>query len=230
VRSLWSDLLTSYADKSILLVSHGGTIRALVTCALGLGPEHFHSFQQSNCGLTRLQFPPQSRQARLDLLNDTAHLGEGLPKLKEGPRGVRLLLISVSDVNPEAVRRLAAVFEDVVTDKTFVVGAVAQSVANQIFRCGPDSYRAVSEAAAETVVDQALQQNSGDKLRNVAVLGPEAILLRILRLQLRISDAAVGSLDLRPLEITCVHFPGHGIPAVLQTLNMRKPSPALVGA
>jgi len=81
----------------------------------------------------------------------------------------------------------------------------------------------------DTFVDQVLQQGSGDQLRQVVVVAPLAILLRTLRHQLQISNAAAESLDLRPLEITSVHFPGSGVPPILQALNMPKPSPALVG-
>src|SRR6266852_9060814 len=110
-RLFWNYLLTAYAGQSILLVSHGGTIRALIGTALGLDAVHFHTFQQSNCGLSRLRFPSDSRQARLDLLNDTAHLGDRLPKLKEGRCGVRLLLMPVSDTNHADIAHLAAALE-----------------------------------------------------------------------------------------------------------------------
>ena len=228
-RSLWGDLLTTYTGKSILVVSHGGTIRALVTSALGLGPEHFHSFQQSNCGITRLRFSSHSRQARLDLFNDTAHLGERLPKLKEGRRGTRILLVSFNDAKPEAIRQLGAALESVAIDNLLVVGPAARIVASQLFPYSCDSCTVLSEATVDTFVDQVLQQGSGDQLRQVVVVAPLAILLRTLRHQLQISNAAAESLDLRPLEITSVHFPGSGVPPILQALNMPKPSPALVG-
>lgn len=229
VRSFWNDFLTTYAGKSILLVTHGGTIRALVTSALGLGPAHFHSFQQSNCGLSRVRFPFDSRQAKLDLLNDTAHLGERLPKLKEGRHGVRLLLIPVGDANPEAVRRLATALENVVIDKSFVVGSSAENLAGQLFSYPCDSCTAVSEATADMVVDQALHEDCGNQLRHVAILGPVKFLRHMIRQQFHISDTALESLDLRTFEITSVHRPGNGALPVLQAMNMSKPNPALVG-
>jgi probable phosphoglycerate mutase len=230
VRSFWNDLLTTYAGKSILLVTHGGTIRALVTSALGIGAGHFHSLQQSNCGLSRLRVPPNSRQAKLDLLNDTAHLGERLPKLKEGRHGVRLLLIPVEDTNPEAVRRLAAALESVVIDNLLVVGLTAGSVANQLLTCRPDSCPTVSEAAVDTIVNQALRLLSCDQLRQVAILGPQVALRRALQHQLAISDTAAEFLELRPLEITSVHHAGGGVPPVLQAMNMLNPLRGLVEA
>jgi len=228
VRLFWDYLLTAYAGKSIVLVSHGGTIRALLASALGLGAVHFHSFQQSNCGVSRLRFRSDSQQARLDLLNDTAHLGERLPKLKEGRRGVRLLLMPVSDPNRADIGRLAATLEGIVIDNFLVVGSTARNVAGPLFAYPFDSCRVVSEATAETVVDQVLHYDSGDQLRQVAIFGPLAVLRHTLRQQLGISDTAAESLDLRPLEITSVHRPANEVPPVLQTVNMLKAASSLV--
>jgi len=228
-RLFWNYLLTAYPGKSILLVSHGGTIRALIASALGLDGVHFHSFQQSNCGVSRLRFPSDSQRARLDFLNDTAHLGERLPKLKEGRCGVRLLLMPVSDTKHADIGHLAAALEGIVIDNFLVVGSTARNVASQLFPSPFDSCRVVSEATADTVVDQVLHCDSGDQLRHVAILGPLAVLRRTLRQQLGISDAAAESLDLRPLEITSVHRPGNEAPPVLQTVNMLKSVPSLVG-
>jgi probable phosphoglycerate mutase len=228
VRLFWNYLLTAYAGKSVLLVSHGGTIRALIASALGLGAMHFHSFQQSNCGVSRLRFRCDSQQAKLDLLNDTAHLGDQLPKLKEGRRGLRLLLMPVSDPNHADIGRLASALESIAIDNFLVVGSTARNVASQLFPYAFDSSRAVSEATASAVVDQVLHRDAGDQLRHVAILGPLAVLRRALRLQLGISDTAAESLDLRPLEITSVHRPGNEAPPVLQTVNMLKAVPSMV--
>jgi phosphoserine phosphatase len=228
VRLFWNYLLTAYAGKSILLVSHGGTIRALIASALGLGAMHFHSFQQSNCGVSRLRFRSDSQQPRLDLLNDTAHLGEQLPKLKEGRRGLRLLLVSASDQNPADIGRLAAALHGIVIDNFLVVGSTARNVASQLFAYAFDSCRLVSEAAADAVAHQVLHYDAGDQLRQVAILGPPAVLRHTLRQQLDISDTAAESLDLRPLGITSLHRPGDEAPPVLQTVNMLKAIPRLV--
>jgi len=218
-RSFWDDLLTSYAGKSILLISHGGTIRALTTLALGLGPEHFQRFQQSNCGVSRVRFANGSAPARLELLNDTAHLGEQLPKLKEGRCGVRLLLMPVSEPNRADIVRLAAALEGIAIDNFLVVGSIARDVASQLLAYPFDSGR-VSEATADSVVDQVLHYDSGDQLRHAAILGPLSVLRHTLQQQLGISDTAAESLELRPLEITSLHRPGNEAPPVLQTVNM----------
>jgi probable phosphoglycerate mutase len=219
VRLFWNHLLTTCAGKSVLLVTHGGTARALIASALGLGMEHFHSFQQSNCGVSRLRFSPDSRQARLDLLNDTTHLGELLPKLKEGRRGMRLLFIPVTDANPADIQQLAAVLDGVAIDKVLVAGPIALA-AVRIFQQSADSCCTISEHAVEGNVSEALQCDSDDRLCHIAVVGPPLILRRVLQHQLGFSDSAAESLQLNRLGITSVHHPGNGVPPVLQAVNM----------
>jgi len=230
VRLFWNDLLTAHSGKCVLLVTHGGTIRAIISTALGLGPEHFHSFQQSNCGLSLLRFPPGSGKVKLDLLNNTAHLGESLTKLKEGRRGVRLLFIPVTEAEPAALCACAAALDGVVLEHVLAVGATGRNAAGRLFPSCGDSCLAVSEAMTGSVAEQILHQCSADDLRHIAILGAPDILRRMLQQQLRISDTAAESLNLRPFGITSVHRPAKGVPPVLQSMNLSKPSPALVGA
>jgi phosphoserine phosphatase len=228
-RSFCNDLLTSHAGKSILLVAHGGTIRALIASALGLGTPHFHTFQQSNCGLSRVRVAPDSARATLDLLNDTTHLGERLPKLKEGRRGLRLLLVPVEDRGSAAIRRLASSLKGLAIDYLFVAAATARSVANQFLSSRSDSWRMVSNVSdANAVVERALLAGCPGQLCSLAILGPQLTLQRVLQQQLCLSAGAAGSLDLRPFEITPVHCPGNGTPPVLQAVNTLKVIPSLV--
>jgi alpha-ribazole phosphatase len=47
-------LCAEHAGKDIVCVAHGGTIRAALALALGLGPDKALAFRTVNCGLTRL--------------------------------------------------------------------------------------------------------------------------------------------------------------------------------
>jgi broad specificity phosphatase PhoE len=91
-RRFWRQFLNLHAGETALLVTHGGTARALIVTATGIGIELFSSLQQSNCGISILEFPAGGETACLEALNLTAHMGERTPKLKEGKRGVRVLL------------------------------------------------------------------------------------------------------------------------------------------
>ncbi len=76
---------------NILLVGHSGINRALVSTAIGLEPRYYHRLGQDNCAISVLNFP-QGLQAppQLESLNITAHLGQAMPKRKQG---MRILLV-----------------------------------------------------------------------------------------------------------------------------------------
>jgi phosphoserine phosphatase len=96
-RQFWQQVLPQHEGQTLAIVSHGGTIRALISTAMGIGCEQFHGLQQSNCGISQLEFAsvqPNAR-ARLVAVNQTAHLGESLPKLKNGKQGLRLVLVPI---------------------------------------------------------------------------------------------------------------------------------------
>jgi phosphoserine phosphatase len=97
----WQTTLPKHVGETILIVSHGGTIRALIGTALGIKPSQFHTLQQSNCGISILNFPNSNREKKLEspqleAVNLTQHLDEILPKLKNGKLGLRLLLLPVN--------------------------------------------------------------------------------------------------------------------------------------
>jgi probable phosphoglycerate mutase len=93
----WNDVLPPYAGKRLLVVSHGGTTRALIGSALGIPPSVYHRTQQSNGGLSMIEFERMhAGGGRIDALNVTSHLHSRLPKLKEGKEGIRLVLVPLN--------------------------------------------------------------------------------------------------------------------------------------
>lgn len=93
-QQFWQNILTKHRGQTILIVAHGGTNRALISTAVGLNPEYYHNLQQSNCGISCLEFASEHNIGELKYLNVTSHLGETLPKLKAGKTGWRWLLLS----------------------------------------------------------------------------------------------------------------------------------------
>jgi probable phosphoglycerate mutase len=93
-QQFWQNILNQHRGQTILIVAHGGTNRALISTAIGLKPEYYHSLQQSNCGISGLEFISDDPIGKLKCLNVTEHLGETLPKLKAGKTGFRWLLLS----------------------------------------------------------------------------------------------------------------------------------------
>lgn len=95
VKSCLNEIINQHQGKTVLIVAHGGTNRALISTVIGLHPSKYHSLQQSNCGISCLELPAtNSYLGQLNYLNITNHLGEYLPKLKAGKTGWRWLLLS----------------------------------------------------------------------------------------------------------------------------------------
>lgn len=98
----WQEILPRHAGETILIIGHNGINRALISTALGISPTRYHSIQQSNCGISVLNFDPpyppyqegsKAGSVQLESLNQTAHLGEKLPSLRPDHQGQRLLLV-----------------------------------------------------------------------------------------------------------------------------------------
>ncbi len=104
-RCFWNKVLPRHAGSTLLIVSHSGTIHALLSTALGLSPAYHHSLQQSNCGISELTFT--ERGVQLHQLNQTTALDETLPKLKVNKQGLRLLLLANDGLSNHHCERLA---------------------------------------------------------------------------------------------------------------------------
>lgn len=61
---------------NLLVVTHGGALRALIASLLGLQAQKMWSFRFANAGLSVVSFFDDG-SAVVDLLNDTSHLGDG---------------------------------------------------------------------------------------------------------------------------------------------------------
>ncbi|MEG3840987.1 histidine phosphatase family protein [Microcoleus sp. herbarium14] len=104
-RNFWQELLSRHRDGTILVVGHNGINRALIATASEITPDYYQSIQQSNCGISVINFgtspataddkgePKQKIAVQLESLNLTAHTGEFFPKPRDEHRGPRLLLV-----------------------------------------------------------------------------------------------------------------------------------------
>ena len=227
-REFWRDILAAYSGRSVALVTHGGTGRALITTALGLGPQHFHSIQQSNCAISRLHFSPGAQQAQLALLNDTAHLGERLPKLKEGNTGTRLLLIPAADEDAIARRHIAAPLERVSIDAVFVAGTTDARTTSLIPPNLKGRIQQIPEGSLQYFAQAAVHNRKSCSLLHVVFVAPAPCLRRLLRQQFNLDASVAERMILAGPAMTAVHHP-NGNPPVLQALNMFEPEFSFIG-
>ncbi|MEG4811549.1 histidine phosphatase family protein [Microcoleus sp. F8-D3] len=104
-RHFWQELLSRHQDGTILVVGHNGINRALIATASEITPDYYQSIQQSNCGISVLNFgyspvttdepgePKKKVPVQLESVNLTSHTGEIFPKPRDGHQGPRLLLV-----------------------------------------------------------------------------------------------------------------------------------------
>ncbi|MDF5713387.1 MAG: histidine phosphatase family protein [Rhizonema sp. NSF051] len=93
-RHFWQEILHRHQGETILIVGHNGINRALLGTALSIPRERYHSLQQSNCGISVLNFSGGlSDPVQLESMNQTQQMGETLPSLRPTHQGVRLLLV-----------------------------------------------------------------------------------------------------------------------------------------
>ena len=100
-RKFWEELLSRHTSGTILVVGHNGINRALIATASEITPDYYQSIQQSNCGISVINFGFTDDQTesnkkiavQLESLNLTAHTGEKFPKPRDGHSGPRLLLV-----------------------------------------------------------------------------------------------------------------------------------------
>jgi phosphoserine phosphatase len=93
-RQFWQTVLPHHANETMLIVAHSGINRALINTAIGLPPEAYQVMNQSNCGISVLNFAGGwGDQVQIEALNLTAHLGAVIPQRKGSHQGPRLLLV-----------------------------------------------------------------------------------------------------------------------------------------
>jgi phosphoserine phosphatase len=119
-QQFWQVVLNKHRGQTILVVAHGGTNRALISTAVGLNPKYYHSLQQSNCGISCLEFSSENNVGQLKYLNVTNHLGETLPKLKAGKTGWRWILLSNAIATSVIAEGVAKPFAENISSYSYV--------------------------------------------------------------------------------------------------------------
>jgi probable phosphoglycerate mutase len=93
-QQFWQELLSRHQGETILIVAHNGINRALISTALGIPAARYHSIQQSNCGVSVLNFAGNwGEPVQLESMNQIGHMGVALPEPREGHPVPRLLLV-----------------------------------------------------------------------------------------------------------------------------------------
>ncbi|GET36995.1 histidine phosphatase family protein [Microseira wollei] len=225
-QQFWQEILPDHRNQTLLIVSHSGTIRALIATALGLTPERYHALQQSNCGISILNFPDgYQAPAQLEALNLTTHLGETLPPTKADPKGLRLLLVPSG--NEAQMRRVAQLLK---TESIhFSISGTdheAEAIATTILQYHPatvqlqvlrDDFPQVWQQAI--TARSSLTTNSSQLITGL-VVGINYIIQRLIRQVLGMNCDEIGNLQLRQGAVSVIHYPLAERSPMLQAMNI----------
>lgn len=223
----WQMMLPLHRGKTLMVVAHAGTNRALINTALGLPPANYHALQQSNCGVSMLRFAQaEQQQGHLEALNWTGHLGESLPQPKGGERGLRLLLVPTPTSHWQ-VQRAIDLLQEIkiqfsVADSQSGSGAIAQQLLQthpetvnlQVW--GPDFLRRWQEAIASRL---GINQGSHPFMTGL-VVAERSRLQQFLATELGLGAPPPERLELHPGTISVLHYAEPKTLPMLQALNL----------
>ncbi len=217
----WASALPRHQGQTLLVVSHGSTIQALVNTALNLPMTQHHSFQQTHSGLTVLDFATPTRGAgHLHLLNLTTPIGEPLPKLKAGKQGIRLLLLPCQP-RVEVEASLAELASSQPIHACLVEDLPHCHLATQTFLAHhPETVTlAVSRSGFlrqwHQTIEPSLHQTAQADLTTIAAVCGES------QVQTFLHHLVGQPLPTLPNALTVLHYPTQTRRPILQTLNAR---------
>ncbi|NJM60176.1 MAG: hypothetical protein HC849_08290 [Oscillatoriales cyanobacterium RU_3_3] len=223
-QNFWAEMLPKSIGKTILIITHGGTIKALISTAIGMKCQDFHTLQQSNCGISILSFDSAGDRTELEAMNLTNHLGEVLPKLKEGKQGLRLLLVpadSEKDVYTDSVARI--IEKSPIDFCLNSEGENSAKMAEKLIRSRPNPTVQLSVSTErfmqtwhQTIYGRDRQNSSLCTGLVVAETGEiRAALNQVLGL-----PTQHQSLQVKPGTIDILHYPASAKHPVLQAMNL----------
>ncbi|MGH8002302.1 MAG: histidine phosphatase family protein [Brasilonema sp.] len=225
VQQSWQEMLPPHVGKTLLLVTHGGTNRVLISTALGITPNYYHCIQQSNCGISILNFANGSLESgQLELMNLSSHVGEHLPKPQEGGKGLRLLLVPCG-ATTEQTQNLADFLKDVSIEFTLsCVFDTSQEVTQQILRYHPETVQleVLREDFPEVwqdVINTKSLANS-NQLMTGLVIASQEILKRLICQAIGMNPDKIERLQVKEGTISCIQYPGSYHPPILQAMNI----------
>ncbi|GJD22381.1 hypothetical protein RIVM261_073370 [Rivularia sp. IAM M-261] len=225
VHKFWRQVLPRHVGETILLVVHGGTNRALISTALGITPDRYHCIQQSNCGISVLNFPDGTLESgRLEIMNLASHVGEYLPKPQEGGKGLRLLLIS-SGASAEQINSLAEQLNSVkirfclssiVDDSHTIVQKVIQHHSETVYS---EVFEDELPEVWQTGIINQITANTNSLVTGL-IVAKEQIIKNLIGQALGMDLKQVERLQVEKGTICSIQYPGEHHPPIVQGMNL----------
>jgi probable phosphoglycerate mutase len=224
VQDFWKEVLARHIGKTLLIVAHGGTNRALISTALGIPPNHYHCIQQSNCAISVLHFPDGSLASGcLEAMNLASHVGEDIPKLQEGGKGLRLFLV-ISSAREAQTEKLTELLQDTCIDFSLNSADHSREMTQKLLQYHPHTLQleASSEYLPEVLQKIILAKNTSNSQRlttGLVVADKENIQHQIAQ-AIGLNYSEISRLKLEEGTISCIQYPGYHHPPILQAMSI----------
>ncbi|BAZ10703.1 putative phosphoglycerate mutase [Calothrix sp. NIES-4071] len=221
INKFWQQVLPNNIGKTLLLVVHGGTNRALISTALGITPDRYHCIQQSNCGISILNFPDGTLESGcLEIMNLASHVGENL-STQEGGKGLRLLLIptgaSAEQIN-SLVKQLKEINILLCLSDSF---DDSQTLAEEVIKYHPETadLKVVQDLSEwlRTIHNQTIDSNN--LVTGLAVAKEETIQTLICQ-AIGLNLDGKNRLQIQQGTISSIQYPDEYHPPILQAMNV----------
>ncbi|MGD1855720.1 MAG: histidine phosphatase family protein [Leptolyngbyaceae cyanobacterium] len=217
-QAFWTRL-PQIPGKTVLIVGHGGTNHALISTALGLSAKDHHSLQQSNCGISVLEF--LDHEVQLTQLNQTTAIQETLPKLKAGKQGLQLLLLAEDSLTPGICDQLAQRLAEVKLDFC-LSGITGQQWLPSLLQQHPRLVQFVNEQ--EDFLQDWKRAWTGslyatDVLKTGVAIAPTTHIQTLLIESLGGHPDSATQIVLKPGHLSVIHYPKNHRP-IVQAINI----------
>lgn len=218
IQQFWQAILPRHIGQTILIVSHGGTNRALISTALGISPAYYHCIEQSNCALSILNFTNgRLESGKLEAMNHTTHVGENVPQPKDG---LRLLLILAATENPV----LAQLFKNEAIDFS-ISGDLdrSHSITKKILQHHPAAVQLQVLREDFSQWQQAIHGKNNlnsNHLMTGLVVACDRIIQSFLAQVLKLNSDQLWRLPIHPGTASIIHYPNFEHPPILQAINL----------
>jgi phosphoserine phosphatase len=226
-RRFWQTVLPHRRGQTLVVVSHAGTNRALISTALGIKPASYHTLQQSNCGISVLRFPGgYVSNAQLEALNWVGHLGERLPQPKAGEQGLRLLCIP-TPIAPDQIQRVTHLLEEVSIQFSLCDPSQNASTSTEkILRNHSETLHLqvcredFPERWQQTIATRSTLNSTEQSLMTGLVVAEAGMLQRLAGQVLGLPTYQRDRLQLHPGTVSVLHYAVPPIMPMLQAINL----------
>ncbi|MBW4618784.1 MAG: histidine phosphatase family protein [Cyanosarcina radialis HA8281-LM2] len=225
-QKFWQETLPRHIGHTLLVVSHGGTNRALISTALGISPAHYHKIEQSNCALSILNFPNGLLEsAKLESMNFATHVGENFPKLREGGNGLKLLLVAAETNCDRQIKSLAQLLKDVDINLSITADLDHyQTLTDRILKDRPTTLQLqVLRDDFARLWHQSLMatnRKNSHQLLTSLVVAPSTIIKDFIGQIFSMNSDRLWRLQLQPGTLSIIHYHDLEHPPILQAMNV----------